>query len=102
MKLKIHIIMFDIGIGCDLDLMNMQLHFYSRMLISGFYISDKLNQGEGSVSNSVVGGESGADNSNKDTGKKNIKYQKVFFFFLNCSKCKLMYEMHTVHTCMNY
>lgn len=28
----------------------------------------KLNQGEGSVSNSVVGGESGADNSNKDTG----------------------------------
>lgn len=51
------------------------------MLISGFYISDKLNQGEGSVSNSVVGGESGADNSNKDTGKKNIKYQKVNFFF---------------------
>lgn len=47
------------------------------MLISGFYISDKLNQGEGSVSNSVVGGESGADNSNKDTGKKNIK---LFFF----------------------
>lgn len=82
MKLKIHIIMFDIGIGCDLDLMNMQLHFYSRMLISGFYISDKLNQGEGSVSNSVVGGESGADNSNKDTGKKNMKHQKVNFFFL--------------------
>lgn len=81
MKLKIHIIMFDIGIGCDLDLMNMQLHFYSRMLISGFYISDKLNQGEGSVSNSVVSGESGADNSNKDTGKKNIKHQKVKFFF---------------------
>lgn len=47
------------------------------MFISGFFfISDKLNQGEGSVS-SVVGDESGASNSNKDTGKININHQKV-------------------------
>lgn len=70
--MKLKICMFIIGIGCDLDFLNKQLHVYLFV----FFISDKLNQGEGSVS-SVVGDESGASNSNKDTGKININHQKV-------------------------
>lgn len=60
-----------------------------------FFISDKLSQGEGSVS-SVVGGESGANNSNKDTGKININHQKV-----KKTKQKTVQNANVWNTCIN-